>query len=129
MNDHILGFLEFTPTDFAQIAESISVRRIRAIYFFVEDGQIVYIGQSKNLWGRLLNHPYYKSTFQVGFIEIPDNIDLNIVESFYIQKFRPRLNVSHGPIPARRLAQILKSLYAWQRRRVRLAEKEVAQAP
>jgi hypothetical protein len=81
------------------------------IYFLVEGNEIVYIGQSVNVYNRVTVHKEKKFS-RCAYVECShDNLDL--MESLYIHFFRPKLNGVQGnglmcaPIPASELMDVL----------------------
>lgn len=63
------------------------------IYFLVENGEVVYVGQSTNLSGRLGQHVGIKPFDQVFYFLVPED-HLFEVENSLIKFLRPRLNIS-----------------------------------
>lgn len=61
------------------------------IYFLVNQGQVVYIGQSKNITQRVAQHRKITSFDEVRFIETPPK-RLNAVERKFILEFKPERN-------------------------------------
>lgn len=76
------------------LLNSWSVAPICGVYFLIHVRDIVYVGQSKNIRQRLNKHwkDGGKIFDRVAFIECPES-DLRNLESAYIQKFKPPLNV------------------------------------
>ena len=69
------------------------------IYFFVLDNEIVYIGQSMNVENRMQQHmrsKWYKDAIKDGGMRITflpaKREDLDLVESFYVDFFKPKGN-------------------------------------
>lgn len=96
------AMFDVQPDDVFRAAKPIP-KRISGIYFFVSNGEIVYVGQSKHVWSRIDAHKnaaWYslETDLQVCLLPIEDNIDeLDVVEAFYIQKFKPSGNRNkHG---------------------------------
>lgn len=66
------------------------VYRITGVYFLFKGEELVYIGQSINIMGRINNHNIVNwDTF--SYIEVP-KYDLDAVEKEYILKYKPREN-------------------------------------
>lgn len=63
------------------------------IYFLLEDSQIVYVGQSVNIYARIANHANenLKKFTHYSFIEC-DRKDLSELEALYIGYLAPKLN-------------------------------------
>lgn len=60
------------------------------VYFLVKDGEVVYVGQSKNCHGRIGQHPD-KDFDSYAFYPCSKD-ELDIFESAYIHYLQPRLN-------------------------------------
>ena len=66
------------------------------IYFLLMDGVIVYVGKSWEVGRRIATHlsrgaiPFDRWTFCPV-----EPLDMDLVERFYIGKFKPRYNISH----------------------------------
>lgn len=80
--------------DASQIIESAKVvgyERFCGVYFLVDDGEVVYVGQSKDIAFRLVSHragrKFKFST--VAWIAVPEPY-LDMVESWYFHKLKPR---------------------------------------
>jgi hypothetical protein len=59
------------------------------VYFLVDNGEIVYVGQSVNVYSRISQHGIKFDKF--AFVPCPVNL-LDRLESFYIHVLRPRSN-------------------------------------
>lgn len=66
------------------------VSNISCLYFLINDEEIVYIGQSKNLTSRIKQHKNDKKFNSFSFIEFKEN--LNEEEAFFILLFNPIYN-------------------------------------
>jgi hypothetical protein len=78
-----------------QIAAGAIVRQKRTpgIYFLLDEGQVVYVGQSINLWARLYDHVCKgKMQFDRYFTLTCKRSELTPLESRYIRKFQPKYN-------------------------------------
>ncbi len=73
----------------------IEVKRIRCIYFLYKGEEIVYIGQSINMFSRLFQHiaEKIKEFDSLRYMEVPELIDLDNLEKHLIIKYRPVYNV------------------------------------
>jgi hypothetical protein len=71
-----------------------AVKPIRGVYFLFLNEEIVYVGQSINVHGRIQQHVSQKEkVFNRSFYqEIPEDMDLLAVEKHYILMFRPKYN-------------------------------------
>jgi len=61
------------------------------VYFLISNQEILYIGQSKNLWARLSQHSVDKDFDEVRFIECSP-VELDEKEMFFIKLIKPPLN-------------------------------------
>jgi len=68
------------------------------IYFLIDEDNIVYVGQTK-LWvvSRIIDHMVLKKFDRFFFVACPREL-LDVIETYYIYKFRPRDNgkMKHG---------------------------------
>lgn len=80
------------------VANSFSVGKIVGVYFLINKGKIVYVGQSRNVHARLAVHLDEKCFDSASVIPCKIS-ELDEVELFYIRKFRPALNVTHNSDP------------------------------
>jgi excinuclease UvrABC nuclease subunit len=74
-------------------------RKICAVYFFIKDNEIIYIGQTRNLKSRVCTHKSYPAWRYDYFRYIecrPE--DLVMIERRLIFKFMPSLNVMHKKV-------------------------------
>lgn len=76
------------------IQQAKSNLSICGIYFLIKDNEIVYIGQSTNIFARLSGHGN-KDFDSVTFVPC-EKSELNIMESLYILAYRPKLNGMAG---------------------------------
>ena len=66
----------------------------RCIYFLIDDDEIVYVGQSVNIYFRFMCHGISGKIFnRISWIDIGD-ADLDETEADYIIKFNPKYNNS-----------------------------------
>jgi len=66
------------------------------VYFLLQGKRVVYIGQTKNIKGRMQAHKEDKSKVfdNVRFIDgVPVDL-LDFVEAYYINKVKPKYNIS-----------------------------------
>ncbi|MBN3848607.1 GIY-YIG nuclease family protein [Paraburkholderia sp. Ac-20342] len=68
------------------------------VYFLIDAGETVYIGQSKKILGRLYEHSMRKKFDSYYILSVADVGDLDDVERFYINKFRPKHNSMFLPV-------------------------------
>ena len=66
----------------------------RGIYFLINKAEIVYVGQSFDIYSRIASHKSVKDFDSYTFIEYPNikREDLIAIEEDYILKFQPLLN-------------------------------------
>jgi hypothetical protein len=87
---------------------SVASRRISGIYFLMEFGRIVYVGQAVDLGYRLaiqLRRFSCVTHFSILRCEEPD---LDLWESYYILKFQPELNLKPGALSENQVLQKLR---------------------
>ncbi|MFC3338766.1 hypothetical protein [Paracandidimonas soli] len=65
-------------------------RRLCGVYFLLDGDDIVYIGQSTNIINRIAQH-VDKAFERFAYIECEQSA-LNMVESIFIHRYRPKLN-------------------------------------
>lgn len=85
---------------------SVPYLKMQGTYFLIDQGEIVYIGQSRNVFSRLNVHRpgRFKMNFpfdSVSIIQVAHPDDLVSLEDYFILKFRPRHNkkTSAGLLP------------------------------
>ena len=66
-------------------------RKLSGVYFLIDVGRIVYVGQSTNISSRVGQHCADKTFTSWASIECPEDFRLTL-ERFYIKKFDPPLN-------------------------------------
>lgn len=66
----------------------------RSIYFLLHEGQVVYVGQSKNVLGRFNEHIQWKTFDSYFVLEVEDDDSLDDVEMHFVMKFNPKYNVA-----------------------------------
>ena len=66
------------------------------IYYLIDDGEVVYVGQTRSISMRIVNHLRDKSKVFDSYklIEIPDGSDKNHCEFFQIMQHKPKYNKS-----------------------------------
>jgi excinuclease UvrABC nuclease subunit len=68
-------------------------RRMCGIYFLVDDGEIVYVGQAVDLRRRLVEHYELGAKPFDSYFFLPTNeSDLDAVEAHYIHALKPKYN-------------------------------------
>lgn len=88
------------------------------IYFLVNElDDVVYIGQSMNMHGRLTHHNRFKagSFCKVYVLDVPLELQdhINCIESAFIKKYQPSLNINEineplYPREKRMLAELMR---------------------
>lgn len=79
------------------VAASVPVERpIRGIYFLLERGEVVYIGQSVNCRARIEQHLNGKAFDSYAMFECGPDVSLDEAEAVHIADYLPRLN-THMP--------------------------------
>ena len=68
-------------------------KRMRIIYFLISNDKVVYVGKSNAGITRPFEHKN-KIFDLISYFEVPDNINLDIIEYYYINKFKPYYNKS-----------------------------------
>lgn len=74
------------------VLNSLPIPPRQGIYFLISDGEIVYIGQTRNLASRLGNHVNSKDFSGYYILPVDDPKSLDDLERAYITEFKPRLN-------------------------------------
>lgn len=77
------------------VAGSLPLPEVCGIYFLIDEGRVVYVGQSLNVLGRMPRHAMSKQFDRFAYIPC-DQEALNFAESLYIHALQPPLN---GPAP------------------------------
>lgn len=72
------------------INSAVPVDAFAGVYFLIRQGKIVYVGQSRNVFSRVLQHPQRQAE-RWAFIPC-DPEELDLVESLYIHMIRPEGN-------------------------------------
>lgn len=79
--------------DLVFLNENSKIKVIRGIYFLFKDNELVYIGQSEDIYKRVPSHLFSKDFNNWNYIEYV-NDDLNTLEAEFILKYRPKHNKS-----------------------------------
>ena len=67
------------------------------IYFLKNNNEIVYVGMTTSLYGRITAHGYDKIFDSVEYIEVPGE-DAKFIEYYFIQKYLPEYNKGTYPV-------------------------------
>lgn len=79
------------------LAGRMFFERFCGIYFLIAQQEIIYIGQSTNVFYRIQQHLEHKKFDSFAFLPCAnDKRELDRLESIYIHRFRPRLNGWRG---------------------------------
>ena len=86
-------------------------QQFTGVYFLIDNGKIVYVGQSVNVYSRIAAHTQKKFD---SFAVLPcEKIELDALESLYIHVLRPPLNISdktvYAPMSMQKLMQQTKN--------------------
>lgn len=65
------------------------------IYFLIDGDEVVYVGQTKKIHNRVLEHKKDKKFTRINWIQVIKN-ELDIVESYYILLLKPKYNKTMG---------------------------------
>ena len=68
-------------------------KRLRIIYFLILHDKVVYVGKSNAGITRPFSHTN-KTFDSISYYEVPEEINLDIIEYYYINKFKPHYNKS-----------------------------------
>lgn len=75
----------------------ISIKPLVGIYFLISNGELIYIGQSKDIFGRIEDHKNDKVFDHFCYFECkPDQLDYK--ERKLIKQHKPKLNIAHKPV-------------------------------
>jgi|SRR5579871_1718639 len=104
----------------------VSAMMRSGIYVLVRKGEVVYVGQSRQLYVRVYQHamargklkarPGVKPKLKVGFAFDEVHIrfcalgELDALEKALIEKYKPKHNVAHNPQPPMALSDLIKTL-------------------
>lgn len=78
------------------LKEVLDFERPSGVYFLINDGRVVYVGQTREIMLRLYTHRKQKDFDKVYMIEVP-NQELDTVERKLIKVLDPPLNKVHKP--------------------------------
>lgn len=67
------------------------VPKIVGIYFLIDNEEIVYVGQSKDIYSRINTHTKHKVFDRFTYIKCPEEM-LDTIETRYIKRLEPKLN-------------------------------------
>ena len=84
--------IELPDLEQMEIAKSTSIPELCGIYFLLNNAELVYIGQSKNIAKRIKTHFIDKTFNTVLFLNIDQEWERLILEKLYIELFSPKHN-------------------------------------
>jgi hypothetical protein len=93
-------WLELDPLDLPSksIVEKKSLSKCSCVYFLRQKNEIVYVGQANNLYERInKSHEKIKQLENIdiiSWVEVKDLCEAYKMESFFIDKFKPCLNIN-----------------------------------
>jgi hypothetical protein len=96
----VLNALSEIPHDMEEVLEAaIPYRHGTGIYFLIKDKEVVYVGQSTDVFHRMARHRRDSRDFDsFAYIEC-EKEKLDELEAAYITAFVPLLNLSLGKMP------------------------------
>lgn len=74
----------------------VDTEKMSGVYFLYDEDELVYVGQTDFLYGRLAVHKTDKKFDKFSFYPINDRNEKNLLEWFYIKKFKPIYNISEN---------------------------------
>jgi len=84
------------------IEASIPVQNLAGIYFLVKSNEVIYVGQTIDIFGRISKHRRIGKDFDsFSFINCDDAKMRDVLESTYILALAPWMNLSMGRRPVR----------------------------
>jgi hypothetical protein len=93
MNESFLDFAKLGLEEIVDAAKHMTfpIEESPCIYFLVKKGQVVYVGQTWNIYARIGSHMKSKIFDSVSMLNVhPD--EMNNLEAAYILKFNPVYN-------------------------------------
>jgi len=75
----------------------LSSRTVCGVYFLRSRGEIIYVGQSVNILGRIGQHKQTKEFDSVSFVKCEKH-NLNDVEGFFIRLLLPKMNIGSNGV-------------------------------
>ena len=87
------------------------------IYRYLQDGQVMYVGQTKDLDRRVREHVKEAKFYNLTQIDFKGCIEkyLNDVEAYYINLYNPPLNMVHPKIKDENIQNIVNRLFGWEK--------------
>jgi hypothetical protein len=86
------------PFSLERMDSSLLTREYKWLYFLFHKDELVYIGQStRHPVSRITAHTIdgVKEFDQYAFLKIRQDLNLNSVEKFFIEKYNPKYNIAH----------------------------------
>lgn len=106
----VLNAIANVPHSMGEIlSAAMPIGTAMGIYFLIKGAEVVYVGQSIDVYGRLSKHRVDGKDFDsFAFIQCERNM-LNDLESLYISAFVPFMNSSLGAVRYRQRDDVLSS--------------------
>lgn len=73
------------------VSSSIPWENLSGVYFLISEDEVVYVGQSVNVYSRIYEHSKLKKFEKYAYIQCPEPM-LDKLESLYIHLLQPKLN-------------------------------------
>ena len=90
----------------AEVFERLDVSRYLGVYFLMRGDEVVYVGSSKNVVGRVSDHRGDKDFDSVSYIVVDEAMTLEAVEAAFILYFCGEYNKSL-PVPYERIEDVV----------------------
>jgi hypothetical protein len=99
----VLSALSEVPYSGLDLVEaSLPIQNLAGLYFLVKDKEVVYVGQTIDIFGRISKHRRLGKDFDsFSFITCDDQEKRDELESTYILALAPWMNLSAGRRPIR----------------------------
>jgi predicted DNA-binding transcriptional regulator AlpA len=97
IRSHIIRWLKAcpwaVPSSLSMVADRlIEVPEVSGIYFLIQEGEVIYVGQSHNVASRIIGHK--NKTFDRAFVLPCPPSKMNETEAAFIGIFKPKLNMN-----------------------------------
>jgi hypothetical protein len=88
-----IDLLEYLTKEIPK-SHNIMNRKSRIVYILWKNSKVVYVGQSKTGLSRPYEHTN-KEWDQLSYVEVNETHNLNLIEMFFIRKYKPKYNKSY----------------------------------
>lgn len=89
------------PHSLKEVLEAVvPARSMVGVYFLVKDSEVIYVGQSIDVLGRISKHRREGRDFDAYTYMLCEKDKLDRLEATYITAFMPWLNLSLGRVPS-----------------------------